>query len=825
MHLRLTLIIAICLSQFLGYSQTPADWWYFGDNAGVHFTQTGPIAVGDGQILTDEGCSSISDQQGNLLFYTDGQLVYDKLHALMPNGSGLFGATSSAHSSVVIPRPGSSTEYYIFTVDAGGAIGVGIHYSKVDLTLNGGNGDVDVNEKNVFLADPASEKLAAVKKPGGFWIIGQKVGTNEFYTFEVTSTGVNTTPIISSTDWVVNGYGGTMTINSDGDKIASVDKQDSILIYDFNGTTGLVSSDYKIGSAMSTGQMYGIEFSPDSKILYMASESSEDIRQFDLTLANSAAISASETMIGNGGPGGGQMQTGPDGIIYCARYGRLILSAITEPDVLGVGCNWIDTAVVLTSNSRWGLPTFIQSFFNASFSFSQTCIGDSTVFFADTAGVDSVNWNFGDPASGIENTSTELSPSHLFTDTGEFTVTLIASSDTVIDTTVRTLFIYPRLTKNWESEFSLCKGDTENLGLGQGFATYLWSTGATSDSIQVYSDSVVTVTVFGACDTIVDTIEVKVDAPNPIDLGEDVTLCLPNKITLQNLLNPTADILWNTGIVSDSLLVTISGTYSAQDSSACGLFVDTVIVELIPQIEFDPLPPDTVNCFDSQIILERPLNDSINFIWSDSTSGPRFEVDSTQQVWLASFNECGFSVDTMNILFNGEIRTELGEDTNICEKDSIQLSGIDSTATYQWSTGDTSISIWTEIGADENYIVTIFKGECTKVESRRIRSSDVFCPSIDCDLEYGNVFSPNGDGINDLYRITSDCGIYKFDMTIYNRWGQLVHYTQNVAFGWDGYVNGEPAAEGVYYFVVEYKDFVVVDADRQLTRGSFTLVR
>ena len=825
MQLRLTLIIAFCLVHIMGQGQTPADWWFFGSNAGVHFTGAGPVAVSQGQIDTQEGCSSISDQSGNLLFYTDGQRVFDKLHTLMPNGDGLLGATSSAHSSVVIPRPGSSTEYYIFTVDDGGLSGIGIYYSKVDLTLNAGNGDVVVAEKNVFLADTASEKLGAVKKSNGYWIIGQKVSTNQFYTFEVTAAGVNTTPIISTTDWVVTGFGGTMTINSAGNKIAACDKQDSILIYDFDGASGLITSDYKIGSTMSTGLMYGLEFSPDANILYMASESTVDIRQFDLTLGSSAAISASELVVSNNGPGGGQLQTGPDGKIYCARYGQPLLSVISEPNELGLACNWIDTAVVLTSNSRWGLPTFIQSFFNASFSFSQTCIGDSTFFAVDSTDIDSLFWDFGDPASGAQNTSTLFSPGHLFSDTGLFDVTLIAYSDTLIDTTVQSVFIYPPLSNFWETEINVCKGDTISLNVEQPYASYLWSTGSTANSIPLFSDSLVFVSVFGFCDTITDTIQALLSIPNPIVLLNDTTFCKPNTLVLRNLLNPNGEVLWNTGITSDSLLVAESGIYSAYDSNACGVFNDSVTIEIIPRPDTALLPPDTINCFDAQIILERPINDSITYIWSDSTKGPRFEVDSTQQVWLAAFNECGFMVDTMNILFNGEIKTELGEDTNICDKDSIQLGGIDSTARYQWSTGDTSISIFTQVGADENYIVTIFKGECAKVESRRIRSSDVFCPSIDCDLEYGNVFSPNGDGVNDLFRITSDCDVYSFDMTIYNRWGQLVNYSQNVAFGWDGFINGEPAAEGVYYFVVEYKDFVVVDADRQLTRGSFTLVR
>jgi gliding motility-associated-like protein len=62
-------------------------------------------------------------------------------------------------------------------------------------------------------------------------------------------------------------------------------------------------------------------------------------------------------------------------------------------------------------------------------------------------------------------------------------------------------------------------------------------------------------------------------------------------------------------------------------------------------------------------------------------------------------------------------------------------------------------------------------------------------------------------------------------MIIYNRWGQMVNYTRNLSYGWDGSINGEPASEGTYYFVVFFKDLVVVDADRQVTRGSFTLKR
>jgi len=115
--------------------------------------------------------------------------------------------------------------------------------------------------------------------------------------------------------------------------------------------------------------------------------------------------------------------------------------------------------------------------------------------------------------------------------------------------------------------------------------------------------------------------------------------------------------------------------------------------------------------------------------------------------------------------------------------------------------------------------------ECELVESRRVFATDTACPNIDCALRYGNIFTPNGDGWNDRFRIDSDCDLYKFSMAIFNRWGQLVHESSNVAYGWDGYINGEPASQGTYYFTVLYKDFVVVDSDRFLTQGSFMLIR
>lgn len=821
-----SLLIALFLFPLVAFGQGQADWWYFGSNAGVHFESSGPVAVSNGQLSTSEGCASISDQAGNLLFYTDGITVYDKNHVVMPNGTGLLGNSSSTHSAVIIPRPGSLTDYYIFTVDDGGASGEGMYYSLVDMTLNSGDGDVVTTEKNVFLVDDTSEKIAAVKKSNGYWVITHLASTPTYQAYEITASGVNTTPVVSNTAWATAGFGYGITASSDGQQIASVYfATDSIHLYDFDASTGAVTGNYKIGSSMAQGLMYGLEFSPSGEILYIQAYANGDVRQFDLTLGSSAAVSASETVIGSG-TGGGQLQTGPDGYIYCSRYGNLFLSRINDPDVVGVGCNWEDTAVVLTFTARWGLPTFIQSFFNVGFTAEDHCFGDPFAFSLDTLGVDSLLWNFGDPASGTNDTSTTYFPTHTYSDTGTYTVTLIAWGDTLVDTAYSTIYVYPRQTLNiGPADTGMCFSDTITLYATQAYSTYLWQDSSTADSFNVYRDSLIYVTLFGVCDTLTDTMLVHFDTLAVFNLPEDTTFCEGNVLFLDANLQVTADVFWNTGDSVDAITVTQSGFYQMSAVNGCGLVTDSLNVNIIPRPDSALLPPDTLNCFDSPIYLERPLNDTIQWVWSDSSDVEIFEVDTTMTVWLAAFNQCGFLIDTFTAVFNGEIKTELGEDTIICDEDSIRLFGTDSLATYLWNTGDTTDSIWSIPGETENYIVTIKLRECELVESRRVFATDTACPNIDCALRYGNIFTPNGDGWNDRFRIDSDCDLYKFSMAIFNRWGQLVHESSNVAYGWDGYINGEPASQGTYYFTVLYKDFVVVDSDRFLTQGSFMLIR
>lgn len=118
-HIVLCLLFALFLREGSVCAQTPskyANTWYFGGQAGMKFDgQNPPVALTDGKMSTLEGCSTISDKDGNLLFYTNGVFVWNSQHDTMINGDSLWGHFSSAQSALIVPKPGSNTIYYIFT--------------------------------------------------------------------------------------------------------------------------------------------------------------------------------------------------------------------------------------------------------------------------------------------------------------------------------------------------------------------------------------------------------------------------------------------------------------------------------------------------------------------------------------------------------------------------------------------------------------------------------------------------------------------------------------------------------------------------------------
>ena len=350
------------------HAQHEADNWRFGVLSGIDFSSGTPVSV-SGAIYTNEGCAAISDASGNLLFYTDGINVWNNQDLVMPNGSGLMGGITTTQSALIVPLPGSATHYYIFTVDEFGGPN-GFRYSIVDMSLQGGLGDV-TSSKNVFILNNVTEKLTGVNdQAGNFWIAVHEWGSDAFYVYNLTSSGISL-PVIShigmvhNTTQIQNTYG-QMKYSSCGNKLALANGYlDTVQVFEFNNVTGLVKTPITIPF---TDHVYGIEFSDNGQLLYVTTYNPfATLLQFDLSSGIEDTIVNSQTILSST-PDIYALQMGPDNRIYAARSWSQFLGVINSPSIIGLGCNYIDNGFDLDPNfmgytSALGLPGFIQSTF------------------------------------------------------------------------------------------------------------------------------------------------------------------------------------------------------------------------------------------------------------------------------------------------------------------------------------------------------------------------------------------------------------------------------------------------------------------------------
>lgn len=353
------------------FAQKEANNWYFGRNCGVTFSSGKPMAITDGLLSTEEGCVTISDNQGKILFYTEGVNVWDKNHQVMKGGTKLFGSSSATQSGVVIRKPNSNNEFYLFTVDET-AKANGLCYTLIDLNKNNGLGEIDTTKKNIQLKTPVTEKLTAVlhRNNRDMWVIAHEWKSKKFIAYLVKPDGINPIPVVSETGYLHDGNGtntqGYMKANPDGTNLAvAIEDSCKLEILDFDNATGKISNPVLLNFPPKL-YLYGVEFSPDGSVLYCSAAGTGEIYQINLQAGSEAGIKKSITMIGKSENKEwiGALQIATDGKIYFPVYGKSFLGAINNPNELGSNCdfklNVVDLAGKITS---LGLPTFAQNFF------------------------------------------------------------------------------------------------------------------------------------------------------------------------------------------------------------------------------------------------------------------------------------------------------------------------------------------------------------------------------------------------------------------------------------------------------------------------------
>jgi hypothetical protein len=342
--------------------------WFFGKNAAISFNpiQSGgtPVIL-SGAMESQEGVASISNKEGQLLFYTNGETVYTSGNTVMTNGTGLSSSGTSTQSVVIVPKP-ESDKYYLFTTDYNGNPN-GFEYSIVNM----GSQNVDgvVETKNIKLINtPLSEKVTACSNTSedSYWIITHTSGDTSYYTYKLSSTGLSG-PIITNIGSTHNTARGYMKTSPDCSKLISLLYDEDIIdIFDFDSTGGTLSNFISLtGMTFDIGP-YGLEFSSDSSKFYVSEGAGEKVYQFDLTYTSSTEMIDNVIEVANiSGASFGALQLAPDERIYIADYNNTNLHIIHRPNGLGVQCNFESSGISLTNStitgtsSYWGLPNII----------------------------------------------------------------------------------------------------------------------------------------------------------------------------------------------------------------------------------------------------------------------------------------------------------------------------------------------------------------------------------------------------------------------------------------------------------------------------------
>ena len=797
------MIFWLILLPILTFSQNEAAIWYFGQNAGLDFNSGSPVVLTDGQLSTFEGCATISDASGNLLFYTDGITVYDKNHNIMPNGTGLNGNSSSSQSAIIVPKPNNADQYYIFTADEN-VVGstdnnMGINYSIVDLTFNGGNGDITT--KNVQLIANGYEKVMAIKHANNnsFWLLTFIDDT--FYAWQIDATGINapiTSTVTTGSPFASRGY---LKISNDGSKIACANfgPGGKMRIYDFNTSTGIVSNETTLNFDDTNDIPYGVEFSPQSQRLYVTtcqlsgnySAPPGKLYQFDLTNANNRTlIHSSKTNTR------GALQLAIDGKIYRAlsvsginQVGTNYLGVINSPEGIGAACNYVHEAIDVTLGETFpthqvveGLPPFMQSYFEEpNITANDVCFGLPTQFnFNSSSPPTTITWDFGDPTSGVDNTSTLENPTHIFTSSGVFTVTATGTigANPFNLTLDITIYDSPVVT----SPVTLTECDDNFDGI-QNFnledANSLISANYLNETFTYYTDSIAAV-------------------------NADSNALISNQTSFSNGTQPT---VW------------------ARIENTTGCFETAQInLEATPMPTFDLQPNITLCSNFSNITIgaENPLG-NYSYLWTNSNGD---NYGTTQQIVVDTgdtYTVTATDTNNSNCQMSKSIQVVIAPMQPLPNFGVNNLEIIDSTA-------NNSITVNTNSLPDSNYefaldsgdfqTENIFQNVSGGLHTVTIRDLDnCLEASVEVNIiSIPNFFTPNNDGINDTWQVTGIENQPNSKIYVFDRFGKLIAILNPLGNGWNGLYKGNPLPSTDYWYRVELED-------GRLLQGHFSLIR
>lgn len=439
------------------------------------------------------------------------------------------------------------------------------------------------------------------------------------------------------------------------------------------------------------------------------------------------------------------------------------------------------------------------------------CDGDSVTLDATITGAAGYQWSNGATTGKITVTTA-----------GKYWVKLTGADSCYALTDTAEIKTININTLNLGPDTSICNGDTLKLAHTGGQLTnvnYKWNTGAITPSIKVSVAGRYWLTIENGINcTSSDTIEVKTDLSLEVDLGADIYLCNGDQITLSNKkpFQGANTFLWSNGKTSPSLTVAQAGSYWLEESinGKCSAR-DTVDVFEKPSPSVY-LGSDTMICVgDTLNLIALPQAAGTTFIWSTNETSSNINVHEQSNYWVRVTNLEGCSdADTILVTVSTIPVVNLIEDTTFCYGQAIELyAGIYSGAEYRWSTGSTKDRIYVSEPGLYYVRVTNICGS---------GYDEVQIDFENCNIWFPSAFSPDGNGRNDIAKVIGNtAAISNFKLSIFNRWGERIFYTEDVNKGWDGTFNNIPQDMNTFFYMIQY----TMDGKDKIMKGDITLIR
>lgn len=641
-----------------GDENPTANIWYFGNGAGLDFNQEDGLPDPPRSITTahamdaPEGTATMSDANGQVLFYTDGRSVWNRENDKMPNGSAIGGDSTATQSVVIVPFPDDDTQYYLFTTqEVYGENTFLLKYSVVDMKDDDGRGDVI--EKDIILFARSTEKLIAYEGGNGFWLMAHEYGNNTFRAYPITAEGIGA-PVLSSAGAVhslndaFSGQAG-MKFSADGGRIAVAlieGSDDYVELFEFDQQTGeVVEFQYQIdlnqGGGTTNDQVYDVHFSTGGNKLFASMNNRNSgtpggrILEYRIdTASTDASRLASRTDIAQGSglnANIGAIQTGPDGQIYVAvevpgtPTASAFVGAIAANEDTASASAFTPQQVLLTvGNSRLGLPNFVQNNSTPqdqpSMSAPDTVCTEQRIELtgSGTSDLDQYQWTIVHEATNtvvFNSVAAEPDTAHVFpagSEEGRYNISLNIFNRCGYDTTfTQTLDLFDTPQQpTIPSAVSLCEGETNTLNANANNLpglTFEWTNSqgtvvSTTAEYTVSEEDIYTVTVSnaGGC---TNSGQVFVGPPFEISLPPSQTICQNDELILDPQV--TADnYIWTrreepNGPTSGTLNSDPGEQRHTVDSSTPGVFTYVVSIE-------DPISP---GCFvnDTTVVTINPI--------------------------------------------------------------------------------------------------------------------------------------------------------------------------------------------------------------------------